>query len=229
MLPFFLTVVTPICCALIPFLCHCLNHWKCTCNELKLQSLPWHWLNFVKWIHVQSCTGKQIKPTSNQGTFSVFYLYRLFSSHFQFVPFRDYIDRSGNQVLSMARLAKDVLAEIPDQLLSFMKSRAIEPRPPLSAISDNPSVSNTTATTTKECKKQAWGWGQCANWVVSLRLCVCVPVCVAWFQVLVWSQWEQGKWYLTSWSWNESSISPYISKKFCLLSVIWFCMFAFIL
>uniref|UniRef100_A0A8C4IRQ6 Copine family member 9 n=1 Tax=Dicentrarchus labrax TaxID=13489 RepID=A0A8C4IRQ6_DICLA len=37
----------------------------------------------------------------------------------QFVPFRDYIDRSGNQVLSMARLAKDVLAEIPDQLLSF--------------------------------------------------------------------------------------------------------------
>ncbi|XP_076125389.1 copine-9-like [Alosa pseudoharengus] len=47
----------------------------------------------------------------------------------QFVPFRDYIDRSGNQVLSMARLAKDVLAEIPDQLLSFMKSRDIEPRP----------------------------------------------------------------------------------------------------
>ncbi|XP_007253379.2 copine-9 [Astyanax mexicanus] len=51
----------------------------------------------------------------------------------QFVPFRDYIDRSGNQVLSMARLAKDVLAEIPDQLLSFMKSKGIEPRPALSA------------------------------------------------------------------------------------------------
>ncbi|XP_051517692.1 copine-9-like [Myxocyprinus asiaticus] len=51
----------------------------------------------------------------------------------QFVPFRDYIDRSGNQVLSMARLAKDVLAEIPDQLLSFMKSRSIEPRPALSS------------------------------------------------------------------------------------------------
>ncbi|KAG2470904.1 CPNE8 protein, partial [Polypterus senegalus] len=48
-----------------------------------------------------------------------------------FVPFRDYIDRSGNQVLSMARLAKDVLAEIPEQLLSFMKSRGIEPRPAL--------------------------------------------------------------------------------------------------
>uniref|UniRef100_A0AAQ5XDV7 C2 domain-containing protein n=1 Tax=Amphiprion ocellaris TaxID=80972 RepID=A0AAQ5XDV7_AMPOC len=51
----------------------------------------------------------------------------------QFVPFRDYIDRSGNQVLSMARLAKDVLAEIPDQLLSFMRSRGIEPRPALSS------------------------------------------------------------------------------------------------
>lgn len=47
----------------------------------------------------------------------------------QFVPFRDYIDRSGNQILSMARLAKDVLAEIPDQLLSFMKSKGIDPRP----------------------------------------------------------------------------------------------------
>lgn len=49
------------------------------------------------------------------------------------MPFRDYIDRSGNQVLSMARLAKDVLAEIPDQLLSFMKSRSIEPRPSMAA------------------------------------------------------------------------------------------------
>ncbi|XP_067360358.1 copine-9-like isoform X2 [Channa argus] len=66
----------------------------------------------------------------------------------QFVPFRDYIDRSGNQVLSMARLAKDVLAEIPDQLLSFMKSQGIEPRPPLPATSDSPSMSTTTSTTT---------------------------------------------------------------------------------
>ncbi|NXK88794.1 CPNE9 protein, partial [Formicarius rufipectus] len=46
----------------------------------------------------------------------------------QFVPFRDYVDDSGNQVLSMARLAKDVLAEIPEQLLSYMKTRDIKPR-----------------------------------------------------------------------------------------------------
>lgn len=72
----------------------------------------------------------------------------VFPTPIQFVPFRDYIDRSGNQVLSMARLAKDVLAEIPDQLLSFMKSRGIEPRPPLPASSDSPSMSTTTTTTT---------------------------------------------------------------------------------
>uniref|UniRef100_A0A803J6F7 Copine family member IX n=1 Tax=Xenopus tropicalis TaxID=8364 RepID=A0A803J6F7_XENTR len=45
----------------------------------------------------------------------------------QFVPFRDYVDRTGNHVLSMARLAKDVLAEIPDQLISYMKARGIKP------------------------------------------------------------------------------------------------------
>ncbi|XP_063081288.1 copine-9 isoform X2 [Cavia porcellus] len=56
----------------------------------------------------------------------------------QFVPFRDYVDRSGNQVLSMARLAKDVLAEIPEQLLSYMRTRDIQPRPPPPA---NPSPS----------------------------------------------------------------------------------------
>ncbi|XP_029287074.1 copine-9-like isoform X1 [Cottoperca gobio] len=67
----------------------------------------------------------------------------------QFVPFRDYIDRSGNQVLSMARLAKDVLAEIPEQLLSFMKSRGMEPRPPLLATSDSPSMSTTTPASNK--------------------------------------------------------------------------------
>ncbi|KAK5602559.1 Copine-8 [Crenichthys baileyi] len=47
----------------------------------------------------------------------------------QFVPFRDYIDRSGNHILSMARLAKDVLAEVPDQFLSYMRTRGIKPSP----------------------------------------------------------------------------------------------------
>ncbi|CAL1568697.1 unnamed protein product [Knipowitschia caucasica] len=47
----------------------------------------------------------------------------------QFVPFRDYIDRTGNHILSMARLAKDVLAEIPDQFLSYMRTRGFKPSP----------------------------------------------------------------------------------------------------
>ncbi|KAL6474225.1 hypothetical protein MHYP_G00177860 [Metynnis hypsauchen] len=45
----------------------------------------------------------------------------------QFVPFRDYVDPRGNHILSMARLAKDVLAEIPDQFLHYMRTRGIKP------------------------------------------------------------------------------------------------------
>lgn len=74
--------------------------------------------------------------------FSLHYLYLIslfpvlsfpcvLSSRFpsQFVPFRDYIDRRGNHILSMARLAKEVLAEIPDQFLSYMRTRGIKPGP----------------------------------------------------------------------------------------------------
>ncbi|XP_032744688.1 copine-5 isoform X1 [Rattus rattus] len=56
----------------------------------------------------------------------------------QFVPFRDYVDRTGNHVLSMARLARDVLAEIPDQLVSYMKAQGIRPRPPPAAPVQSP-------------------------------------------------------------------------------------------
>ncbi|XP_031419862.1 copine-8 [Clupea harengus] len=59
----------------------------------------------------------------------------------QFVPFRDYIDPRGNHILSMARLAKDVLAEIPDQFLHYMRTRGIKPQsPPHSYTSKLPTV-----------------------------------------------------------------------------------------
>ncbi|XP_028814905.1 copine-8-like isoform X2 [Denticeps clupeoides] len=59
----------------------------------------------------------------------------------QFVPFRDYIDRRGNHILSMARLAKDVLAEIPDQFLQYMRTRGIKPQcPPQSYSSKLPAA-----------------------------------------------------------------------------------------
>ncbi|XP_054032550.1 copine-5 [Dryobates pubescens] len=47
----------------------------------------------------------------------------------QFVPFRDYVGGGSSPVLSMARLAKDVLAEIPEQFISYMKARGIKPQP----------------------------------------------------------------------------------------------------
>ncbi len=84
----------------------------------------------------------------------------------------------------MARLAKDVLAEIPDQLLSFMKNRGIEPRPPLPASSDSPSMSTTTTTTAapKERNKHAWQAGgkksTAADGHLSKERCVFVFLCV---------------------------------------------------
>ncbi|KAF5902587.1 copine-8-like [Clarias magur] len=56
----------------------------------------------------------------------------------QFVPFRDYIDPRGNHIQSMARLAKDVLAEIPDQFLYYMRTRGIKPNLTPSAYSSKP-------------------------------------------------------------------------------------------
>ncbi|XP_061178881.1 copine-8-like [Saccostrea echinata] len=45
----------------------------------------------------------------------------------QFVPFNDFLNR-GNMVLSQAALAKEVLAEIPDQFMSYMKKHNVKPR-----------------------------------------------------------------------------------------------------
>lgn len=48
----------------------------------------------------------------------------------QFVPLNKFLTKSGNSstVKSQADLAKEVLAEIPEQLTSFMKSRGIKPQ-----------------------------------------------------------------------------------------------------
>lgn len=49
---------------------------------------------------------------------------------FQFVPFRDFMHGQfgGNMQRSQTALAKEVLAEIPDQFLSYMKKRGVKPR-----------------------------------------------------------------------------------------------------
>ena len=56
-----------------------------------------------------------------------------YKNTFQFVPFRDFIGgRHGNDLVrSQAQLAKEVLAEIPEQFLSYMKAHGVKPKPPL--------------------------------------------------------------------------------------------------
>lgn len=53
----------------------------------------------------------------------------------QFVPFRDFFQRHGSQNMTICKsaLAKEVLAEVPDQFISYMKMNNIAPRHPSSA------------------------------------------------------------------------------------------------
>ena len=53
---------------------------------------------------------------------------------FQFVPFRDFLTQGS---LAPDLLTKEVLAEVPDQLLSFMTKHAIKPKPPQPLSVDN--------------------------------------------------------------------------------------------
>lgn len=50
----------------------------------------------------------------------------------QFVPLNRFISNNGPFIKSQADLAKEVLAEIPEQLTSFMKSRGLKPQIPTS-------------------------------------------------------------------------------------------------
>jgi len=49
----------------------------------------------------------------------------------QFVPFRNFLQQGINSQLSGLHLAKEVLAEIPDQFLGYMKTNRIVPKPPV--------------------------------------------------------------------------------------------------
>ncbi|XP_041453953.1 copine-8-like isoform X2 [Lytechinus variegatus] len=62
----------------------------------------------------------------------------------QFVPFRDF-ENSDNIVMSQAQLAKEVLAEIPDQLVSYMKSAKIHPKPRRASIASTMSSVSASA------------------------------------------------------------------------------------
>lgn len=47
----------------------------------------------------------------------------------QFVPFVKYLSQ-GDPRTARSRLAKEVLAEVPKQLVSYMRSRNLTPKPP---------------------------------------------------------------------------------------------------
>jgi len=64
----------------------------------------------------------------------------------QFVPFRDFIGGryGGNLAMSQAYLAKEVLAEIPDQVTDYMQKRGVKPRPP-PTLQQAPPTTNSSA------------------------------------------------------------------------------------
>ena len=61
-------------------------------------------------------------------------IYHFYRDIVQFVEMRKFIQRGGSW--SKELLAKEVLAEIPDQMLSYMKSKGFNP----SAVNENQPV-----------------------------------------------------------------------------------------
>lgn len=61
----------------------------------------------------------------------------------QFVPLNKFLSKNGVAVKSQADLAREVLAEVPDQLTSFMKSRGFKPNMPTTQIEDTSIVAPT--------------------------------------------------------------------------------------
>lgn len=61
----------------------------------------------------------------------------------QFVPLNKFLSKNGLVVKSQADLAREVLAEVPDQLTSFMRSRGFKPNLPTAEIEDSSIVAPT--------------------------------------------------------------------------------------
>jgi len=50
----------------------------------------------------------------------------------QFVPFRNFLKGGSNSHSAGLYLAKEVLAEVPEQFVGYMKANGIVPKPPIS-------------------------------------------------------------------------------------------------
>ena len=55
----------------------------------------------------------------------------------QFVPLRDFMKKGTGQVMSQARLAQEVLQEIPDQVTEYMQQHGISPMEPVMNYQNN--------------------------------------------------------------------------------------------
>ena len=56
----------------------------------------------------------------------------------QFVPFNQFLQAGFQPSVGRLHLAREVLREIPDQFIGFMKSRGIAPKPPLYNLGNLP-------------------------------------------------------------------------------------------
>ena len=62
----------------------------------------------------------------------------------QFVPFSQFLSANVNPSMGRLHLAREVLREVPDQFVSFIKSRNINPKPPrydLTRLPPDPTLS----------------------------------------------------------------------------------------
>ena len=91
----------------------------------------------------------------------------------QFVPFRNFVGgRYGSNLsASQAYLAKEVLAEIPDQVTEFMKKNGIKPRPAPNATP----ASSTAPMWWCYCDVElhVTTYFMCDNWSVAAFQCMC--------------------------------------------------------
>lgn len=94
----------------------------------------------------------------------------------QFVPMRNFVGRGGDDVAAVQeRLAKEVLEEIPDQFLSYMKRHNVKPKPPLQRQGTISSVRSLPASEQWEVKELQWIWGPvfCYYYHKHTRMKVC--------------------------------------------------------
>ena len=90
---------------------------SCFCKEKRSRRIDYRNKILILWFH--AVIGRKGLSGLSSKIFPIVF--------FQFVPFRDF---QTHGILAPDLLTKEVLAEVPDQLLSYMTTNAIKPKPP---------------------------------------------------------------------------------------------------